>query len=230
MPLFWVVAEGGCRRTRLHHVDRPAVSARCDPKPHIDDVQEVSGEGASWGVHRREGLGQEEARPVGWEVGERLEHPSEQEGRLFERDILIEEMGQGIHEDDEADGVSGEQGRQAFTEQRRELPAGKRPREVEAPEEEVRGDAAGFGHGDDGHHLKGHVAIDECGRAPSGHGAGGTAEGHPVHGFRSPDPNRARLWGYRRHWAQGKEVRPGRRQRLGSRAVVHKKAIISTIC
>ncbi len=91
------------------------------------------------------------------------------------------------------------------------MPAGKRPREVEVPEEEVRGDAAGFGHGNDRGQLKGHVPINERDRSPRGHGSGGTAEGHPMHDFRSPDPNRARVWRDHRHRAQGEEVRPGRR-------------------
>ncbi len=107
MHLFGVVAEGGCRRPRLHDLDRPPVSAGRQPKPHIDDAQEVSGEGPARGVRRWDDLSQEEARPVRWEMGECLEHALEEERRLFQRDILVTEVGQRIHEDHEADGMGG---------------------------------------------------------------------------------------------------------------------------
>jgi hypothetical protein len=100
-------------------------------------------------------------------------------------------------------GLGGEQRRQAFTQEGGELPAGKRPRQVDAPEEAVRGDATGFGHSDDWCHPKRHVPIDEGHRVPGGHRSGGTAEGDPMHGGGSPHLDRARLWRDRRHWAQG---------------------------
>jgi hypothetical protein len=192
-----------CRWPRLDHLDRPPASTRRQAKPYVHHTQEVSGEGAARGVRRRDDLRQEEARPVGWEMGERLEHSLKEEGRLFERGILIEKVGQRIHEDHEADGVGGEQRCQAFTQEGGELPAGKRPRQVDAPEETVWRDAAGLGHGDDRPDLKGHVPINEGDGAPGGHRSCGTAERHPMHGGGSPDPDRARLWRDRRHRAQG---------------------------
>ena len=182
------------------------------------------------GVLRGDDLGQEHTRPTQWKMSERLEHPPEEERRLFEGDVLIEDVGQGIHEDDETDRLGGEQRRQAFTEERRELPAGKRPRQVDAPEEDFGGGAASLRHGDDGCHLKGQVPIDERDRAPGGHDSRGAAEGHPVHGGGSPHPDRARLRRDRRDRAQGQEIRPGWRQRVCSGAVVHGTASISTIC
>jgi hypothetical protein len=227
--LCGVVRDRACWRSGLHHLDRPAASTWRQPKAHIHHAQEVSGERAARGVRRGDGLRQEEARPVRWEVGERLEHPLEEERRLFERDSLIPEVRQGIHENDETDRVGGEQPLQAFTQEGRELPTGERPRQVDAPEEAIRGDAAGLGHGDDRPDLKGQVPIDEGHSAPGGSDACGTAEGHPMQGGGSPHPDRARLWRDLRHRAQGQEVRPGRRGLL-CRAVGHGMAIISTIC
>jgi hypothetical protein len=201
MLLSWVVWEGRCRRPRLDHRDRPPVSTRRHPQAHVHHAQEGPGEGVARGVRRRDDLGQEDARPVQWKVGECLEHPLEEECRHFERDILIEEVGQGIHEDHEADGVGGEQRRKAFTQEGRELPAGERPRQVDAPEDAVRGDAAGPRDGDDRRNLKGQVSIDQGNRAPGGDRSRGTAEGHPVNRCGSPQPDRACLWGNRRHGA-----------------------------
>jgi hypothetical protein len=102
-----VVRDRVCWGSWLHHLDRPPASAWCQPKTNIHHAQEVSGEGPARGVRRWDDLGQEEARPVRWKMGERLEHPLEEKRGFFERDILIEEVGQGIHEDHKADGVSG---------------------------------------------------------------------------------------------------------------------------
>ncbi len=226
--LCWVVWGQVCPRPWLHDLDGPRTSARRQPKPPIHHAQEVPGEGPARGVRRWEGLGQEEARPVRRDMGECMEHPLEQERRLFECDILNKEVGQRIHEDREPDRMGGEQRRQAFTQEGGELPAGKRPREAEAPEEEVRGNAAGFGHGDDRRHVNGHGGIHHCHLQPLGHGARGGPERHPMDAPIPPEEERAGLRGDRRPCAYGQEVRPGRWQRLGSRVVIHGTAIIST--
>jgi hypothetical protein len=119
IALCGVVRNHVCWGSWLHHLDRPLASARRHPKAHIHHAQEVSGEGAATGALRGDDLGQEDARPVRWKMSERLEHPLEEERRLFERDILIEEVGQGIHKDDETDRVGGEQWHQAFTQEQR---------------------------------------------------------------------------------------------------------------
>jgi hypothetical protein len=107
------------------------------------------------GVLRGDDLGQEDAWPGRWKMGECLEHPLQEKRGLFKRNILVEDVGQGIHEDDETDRLGGQQRLRAFTQERRALPASKRPREGDAPEGEVREDAAGLGYRDDRRHLKG---------------------------------------------------------------------------
>jgi hypothetical protein len=194
--------------------------ARLEAQAHIHHAQEVPAERPARGVLWGDDLGHEHTRPVRWKMGECLEHPLEEERRLFERDILIEEMRQRIHEDDEADRVGGEQRRQAFTQEGGELPARKRPRQVDAPEEDFGGGAASLSHGDDRRDLKGQIPINERDGAPGGDGLRGTAEGHSMHSSRSPHPDRARLWRNRRHRAQGQEVGPSRRG-LVCRAVIH---------
>ena len=123
--LYGVVRDRACWRSGLHHLDRPLASARRQPKAHIHHAQEVSGKGAARGVRWGDDLGQEEARPVRWKMGERLEHPLEEKRGFFERDILIEEVGRRIHQDDEADRVGGEQRFEAFAQDGGELPTGK---------------------------------------------------------------------------------------------------------
>jgi hypothetical protein len=56
----WGLSKG-YRWSWLHHLNRPLASARRQPKAHIDDAQEISGEGAARGVLWREDLGQNEA-------------------------------------------------------------------------------------------------------------------------------------------------------------------------
>jgi hypothetical protein len=98
---------------------------------------------------------------VRWQDLEHLEHPLEKERRLFERDILIIEMRQRVQEEDEADRLGGEQWLKPFAEQGRELPAGEGAHQMDATQEDVRGDPAGLGHGDNRHELERHSPIDE---------------------------------------------------------------------
>ena len=53
-----------CQWPRLHDLDGSRTSTRHQPKPHVDDAQEISGEDPAWGADRAHGLRDEEQCPT----------------------------------------------------------------------------------------------------------------------------------------------------------------------
>jgi hypothetical protein len=170
-----------CQRPRFHHLDRPRASIRRHSKPHIDDVQEVSGEGSAWGAVRWHGLRHEESWPMLGEGRQGLEQPLEEERRLFTGDILVEEGGQWLEEDHQPDGVGGEQGVEAVAEPCGQLPAGEGAHEMDPAQEDFWSDSAGLGDGDDRRDVKGHAGIHHRHLEILGQSLCGGAEGHLMH-------------------------------------------------
>ena len=153
--------SGGLWGPRFDGLDRPATVAWRHPHPHLDHAQEVTRKAPPRGAHRWGDLGHEDWRPVRGEGAEPLEYPLEEERRFLERDVLIEEVRQRVQKDDEADRLGGQQRFKAFTQQSGELPAGEGAYEMNPTQEDVRGDPAGLGHGDNRHELERHSPIDE---------------------------------------------------------------------
>jgi hypothetical protein len=106
MCLCWVV-RGVCWWPRLDHLDRPPVIARRQPQTDVDHLQQVPGEDSARGRMCGYGLRDEEPWAVRGERSLASKHALEEERGLFIRDILIEEGGQWLEEDEQADGMSG---------------------------------------------------------------------------------------------------------------------------
>ena len=180
-------------RLRLHDFDRPAPFSRLESQTDINDPQEVTGEAAAGRTVGRHGLGDQEPWAIWRGLCQRVEHPPEEQGRLLARDVLIEEMRQGVQEDHEPDRMGCKHGRQAFTEQRGELPAREGADQMDLPQEHLRRDAAGLGHRHQGPELKGHVGIDDGHVGAGGEHPCGGVEGDGVHPMVPPQQHRARL-------------------------------------
>jgi uncharacterized protein YecE (DUF72 family) len=196
------------RRRWLHNLDRPASLARLEPQSHVHDLQEVTGEGTARWTIGRHGLRHEKPWPLRWDLRQRVEHPPKQQRRLLACDSLIKEMGQRIQEDHEPYGVRGEQGSQALTAERGELPAGERPHQMCPPQEHLWRDAAGPGHGDQWVELEDPVSVDDRHMEPVGQHSGGGVEGHAMHLRITPQEHRSGLgWDGQRR-AHGKYMSP----------------------
>ena len=160
MRRLWRGVRGDVRRRpRLHHLDRPSVRARYQPQAHVYHAQEVSGEDAARGLVGGHGLRDEEPRPSLGEIGQRVEHPLEEEPRLRSCDSLIEARAQRLQEDHQPNGMGGEQGLETVAEQRSQLPAGEGAHEMDLPQEDCWCASAGLGRGGDRRHLKSHAGI-----------------------------------------------------------------------
>jgi hypothetical protein len=168
MHLWRVVKRDAGRRPRFHHLDRPSVRVWHQPQAYVHHAQEILGEDAARGLRGGHGLRDEEPRSSLGVIGQRLEHSLEEESRLLSGNILIEESGQRLQEDHQPNGVRGEQGVEAVAEQRGQLPAGEGAHEMDPTQEDLWCHPAGFGHGDDRRHLKGHTGIHQRHLQPLG--------------------------------------------------------------
>jgi hypothetical protein len=200
--MIWDARSGGWW-IRLHDLDRPTTLSRQEPYPSVDHMQEVTSKAAAGWTVGRHGLRDKKPRASRRDLRQRIEDPSQEQGGFFRRHILIKERGQWVQQDHQPDGMKREHGGQPVTEQRGELPAGEGADNMRPPQEDVRRDAAGFRHRDQGAEPERHVGINDRRMAPVRKHTCGGVECHAMHTRIAPEEERARLRRHGRCWTHG---------------------------
>ena len=131
-------AAGGRARSPwlwLDDVDRPGALTGVESQSDVDHPQQILTKAAARHMCRRHRVRQQESGGAAWPCLHGLEDALQEEGGLLEGHILIEKVGQRIHENDETGRLRVEEWFQAFAEQRSELPTREGSHQMDAAQE-----------------------------------------------------------------------------------------------